>query len=349
MWAKLVVGGASAINAMDAIRDIGRLLASDSPSLDLLTVFSKTSSVIYDDTPSGWTYVGGNVAADQPTISATSVGAVGLTATNLAFSAPMKDDPSLLKYAVLTVASLTTTTSVYFGISLTGATGASTTGVITNEGARLTSGTQTAFIPTNINVIGGRTIHIIATPRHITIITEGIGMGAIWETTMTEAHKFYNIPAFVQFQDFLSSDTRVSNRTAPAAVSTNVYPVAFGNVFGVTDVNTGAYYGVYAVTGNGPSNITTTGVRHFDFNQGNLFQITPIKNTINYLGSLQYQVKPIYVHVPDLGYPVQYISGLIPIYWAAPNMGSTGDTVTISGTDYVYFNCGTGFGIVLKP
>ena len=92
MYAKLVVGNA-AINGYRAMRDIGRLITSASPSVSLLEAYSQSSSVIIDSTPAGWTYVGSNFAGDRPSIAAAAA-AVNTTNggfPNLCFSAPCLD------------------------------------------------------------------------------------------------------------------------------------------------------------------------------------------------------------------------------------------------------------------
>jgi len=71
VYAKLVTGS-TPIYALNAMRDIGRLITSTAPSTANLLAFSTTSSYIIDATPAGWTYVGSTNANDRPTICATN-------------------------------------------------------------------------------------------------------------------------------------------------------------------------------------------------------------------------------------------------------------------------------------
>jgi hypothetical protein len=51
------------------------------------------------------------------------------------------------------------------------------------------------------------------------------------------------------------------------------------------------------------------------------------------------------------GYPVQYVTGVVPVYWCKAGLGTTGDTVNIGGDYYTYFNCGASggtFGLLMK-
>ena len=100
MYAKLVVGNAP-ISALNAMRDIGRLITSTAPSTANLLAFSSSSSIIVDSTPAGWTYVGSTNANDQPTICATNTNWQNNVQSNLCFSAPTLANSSVLKYCAL--------------------------------------------------------------------------------------------------------------------------------------------------------------------------------------------------------------------------------------------------------
>ena len=207
MYAKLVVGG-TAISGIAAMRDICRLITSATPSTNSLGGFSTTSSVIVDATPAGWTYVGGNRAADQPTIAATGAATtLDGSAWNLCCSAPCLSGTTL-KYAIFNPVGYTTFSGIT-GFTLTGASSASALGVVTNEGPRIyqtaTSATSTAaqyslrLINKYVMTNAGGVIHVIANQRHITIIMEKRGLSAIWESSMTDAHTYYSAAPFVQY------------------------------------------------------------------------------------------------------------------------------------------------------
>jgi hypothetical protein len=129
MYVKLVVGAAQ-INVQGAMRDIARLITATTPSLSLLGAFSSASSVIVDATPAGWTYVGSNNAADQPSIAGTAASLLTVGQVNYCFSSPMLNNSNLLKYAVLTN---NTTAAAYTmtntGFNLTGASSATALGL----------------------------------------------------------------------------------------------------------------------------------------------------------------------------------------------------------------------------
>ena len=149
MYAKLVVGNAP-ISALNAMRDIGRLITSTAPSTANLLAFSSSSSIIVDSTPAGWTYVGSTNANDQPTISATNPGTmVNNNVSNLCFSAPTLANSSVLKYCVLTQVYTANTTVISSAgapantlFALTGAQSATSSGVLTNEGYRPQTNTK---------------------------------------------------------------------------------------------------------------------------------------------------------------------------------------------------------------
>ena len=340
MYAKLVIG-ATAIPSLLAIRDIGRLITSDNPSTSLLGAFSTSSSVIIDATPAGWTYVGSNNANDQPTIAGTGV--TGYPAldvrSNLVFSAPCLEG-SALKYAVLShmwLAAMGTTNNY---INLTCASGSTSLGVVTNEGPMWYvgsgAGTNTGAGNFALQTLANTTIHVIANPRHITLIQEGRGILGLWEMSMCDVNRFYGTAPVVQYTHGISSNfNNPLSNTSPTASGTSTRTgTCFVAVNAVTDVNTGTFYGNYEPTILGTINV------------GNLWQARNDMrlNSINAAGSPTYQVNPVFVQAGALGYPTQSVTGVVPIYWTKPSVGSTGDTIAINGDSYMWFNAGTGFG-----
>ena len=209
MYAKLVVGN-TAISALGAMRDIGRLITSANPSISDLGSFNTASSIIIDNTPAGWTYVGSVTAADRPSIAATSASHAMTADTNynLCFSAPCAS-VATLKYAALTVAWQSAAAGNSF--SLTGAQSATSLGVLTNEGPRYTELTANAasnseVAPSSVVVTAGTVVHLIANARHITIVTENTGLTAVWEASQTDVHTFYSTAPFIQYSHCQASN-----------------------------------------------------------------------------------------------------------------------------------------------
>jgi hypothetical protein len=346
MYAKLVVG-ASNILAMRAMRDIARLCTSSDPTTSLLGGFSAASSVIIDNTPAGWTYVGSNNASDRPTIAA--VGVTGYAANdtqcNLVMSAPCIEG-SVLKYASLNLSHLSSVNATSNNtFNLTGAVSATALGVLTNEGPRYSSATTTTATNTNntsVLTTAGTVIHVIATPRFITIVSEGRGMQSVWEASMSDVNRFYNTAPFIQHCHSVSSIFTSAAIVVPTATTSAITQTVCSAAFGVTDVNTGTFYGTYDTSGVTNSFAT--------LNIGSLNQINASlrKNSITLIGSPCYQVTPIFFQLGALGHPIQTVSGVTPAYWTSGNIGTTGDTLEINGDLYNYFNCGTGFGLALK-
>jgi hypothetical protein len=346
MYAKLVVGGADA-NVYQCIRDMCRLLTSATPSISDLSGqgFSTTSSVVIDNTPCGWTFVGSNKPTDTPAIGAGGADATisGTTYHNWALSAPMLNNASRLKYAIFTQAFIgaSTTTPFKSMFSLSGAELVNASGVATNEGYRQGSAsTSTSINAANLNVAAGSTIHLIANQRHITVVQEARGIMALWETTSTDVHEFYNKPAFVTYAHANNANTTISTLVAPNTGATSGAIVA-GIAFGVTNPNNGAFSGTYDLSVGSTQNIN------------NFFQtsITTRANSIDAAGNPKYQISPVFVHASSIGYPVQYISGVVPIYWCRAGLGTTGDNVEIGADSYFYFNTantGGAFGILMK-
>jgi hypothetical protein len=344
MYAKLVVGG-SQINVIMAMRDIGRLITSNTPSLSLVSAFNTSSSVIIDDTPAGWSYVGSTNAADQPTIAATST-TVSMTAngqSNLCFSAPMQNDPSLLKYVALTNnCTLLAYNSANTGFNLTGARSATSAGILTNEGPRYftTNTVLSRLAPSAFTVDAGVVLHVIANPQHITIINENVGMAAVWETTPTDVQTFYGWPAFVQYSHYNSSILNQTVIYAPTSINpaSTLTTSWSASSFAVTNPNNGTFYGVYDVSNTGTLNTLSL---------VNSVSTSLRVNTISVTGAPQYAISPIFFTNTLIGHPTQFVTGPVPAYYVSGSMGNTGDSVSVSGDTYFFFNAGA-FGLLLK-
>lgn len=337
MYARLVTPAAGTF-AQQCMRDIGRLITSADPSLSDLSGagYDSTTSLIVDNTPAGWEYIGSTSAADQPSIAG-SGGALTLGA-NLCFRAPMRDYASLYKFAVLTHSNTAYNTNTYGRVfALTGATNATATGVLTNESYRQSSPNTTALIVgSSLSTSGSVTHHVIANARHITIIQENSGMMAVWEASMTELHQLYNRPSFVAYHHPTGSIALVAAGSTPVASAdgtTNVNAVSFS-----VQNPGGALLGTYRCADSG--------------NVGMLLQTIAGNraNTVNESGLPRYQVQPVFVHNHLVGQAVQYVTGIVPIYWTKAGLGSTGDNVSINDEVYTYFNCGTSalFGVLLQ-
>lgn len=346
MYAKLVVGNSN-IPVLGAMRDIGRLITSEAPSISDIGAFDTTSSIIIDNTPADWTYVGSTNADDQPSIAATNASTTRTTDViyNLCFSAPCLQG-SELKYAALTTAWLHATNATSF--CLTGAQDASSLGVLTNEGPRWSELAASATSdnevkPAALLCQAGKILHVIANERHITIIEEDRGMAAVWESSQTAVHTFYGTAPFVQYTH---CDTSIvdgkSNVIVPSVNTTTLNYSAQIACFAVTDPNTGIFYGTYDPTdasGNTPkTNIT------------NLMQNTAglRTNSITSSGLPTVVVSPVFYGLLSKGYPMQYVTGVVPVYLTAPTLASSGNIIEINGNEYLFFNSGPGFGLALQ-
>lgn len=347
MYAKLVVGPSN-ISSVRAMRDIARLITSSTPSTSLITAFNAASSVIIDPTPAGWTYVGGVNTADQPSIA--DVGSAADTTSpygytndthfNLCFSSPCLNQTSRLKYAALSIAWKGAPASAYT-FSLTAAESATALGVTVNEGPRVQANAVEGIGETNMLALwsaANQILHVIATPRHITIIQENRGLSAVWETTNTEVHDFYNKSPVIQYSHVQSSATARFPITVPTGYTVTQTAGWMATAISVTDVNSGTFYGTADISDGDRSNL------------GSLAQASTTyrKNSINALGAPKYQINPVHFQLGKFGYPTQFVTGIVPIYWTDSGMGSTGDTVDVSGDSYTFFNCGTGFGVIMK-
>lgn len=346
MFAKLVLP--SALNAVACLRDIARLCTSSSPSVSLLSAFSQSSSVVYDAAPAGWTYVGGNYAADQPNIYSGALS--GFTTTTdviwqIAMSAPCLGTTAL-KYACFSqgsgLAQASSGTTAIYG-SLTGATNATSVGVMTNEGPRhwsaSTSVGSTPVQNSSMAFTANSTFWVIANQRHITIIQEGRGFFALWEHEATNMHLFSNTVPMVQYchaRTDLNSRVNIIVPTVTAATTTSI-----------TILN--AAFNVYRAS---DSNIAGT----FDFtsgmtrNLGNLIQDANDYRltTTSQAGFPVYQVSPVWFQIGSRGHSPAFVTGVVPVYWTAPGIGASLDEIIINGESYRFFNCGTGVGMALK-
>lgn len=347
MYAKLVVGPTN-ISAIRAMRDIARLITSQAPSLSLVSAFNTTSSIIVDATPAGWTYVGGVNAADQPAIA--EVGSAADTTSpygytndahfNLVVSAPCLNHETRLKYAALSLVWRGAPASGYT-FALTAAAGASPLGIMVNEGPRPQANAIEGIGETNVLATwsaANQILHVIANPRHITIIQEGRGIVGVWESTSTDVHDFYDRPPVLQYSHVVSAAIVRYPQIVPANHTTAQVSGFAAVAVGVTDVNTGTYYGTYDVSEAGKANL------------GNLIQLSPTgrSNSISAAGAPKYQIGPVYFQIGELGYPTQFVTGIVPIYWTRATIGSTGDEVEVGGDSYTFFDCGTGFGVIMK-
>lgn len=357
MYVKLAVGSTS-VHPHDCIRDIGRLLTSPSPNVANLTglAYSTTFSVVVDSTPAGWSYVGSNFANDTPTISTggtyyQGTGVSGLP--QLVFSASCLNS-NALKYAVLTQSLAANTANVitWYSIGhLTGAASANSTGGPVGEGPRIydtgvTTGSGSLSASSLHLGYAGSIIHLIANPRHITIISEpgtgtvNGGLNAIWESSQTDAHTFYNIAPYVQYSHANSfvSGSSISSNTTPntsTTVTTLYHPPVIFNAYNAT---TGSYANNYDVSVGGTQN------RNYLTQYGGAANTK--NNTINTIGISKAIAQPVFYHASALGYPIQMVTGVVPVYWMRGNIGSSGDTVYINGNPYTYFNCG-GFALAM--
>ena len=342
MYAKLVVGN-SLINAQRCMRDIGRLITSATPSVSLLEAYSQSSSVVIDATPAGWTYVGSNFAGDRPTIAAAAA-AVNTTNSvfpNYAFSAPCIAGQT--KFCILTTthAVATVEANVNFGV-LTSCTSVTSSGVVTNEGGRLFNTATDGEGEQLLNSIQlgeiGKIIHLIASPRHITLIEENRGLHAIWEASNTDLNTFYNQAPVVQYHHADTSNVLQNTVITPTSKTITSTTSILINSFGITNPNTGTYTGVVDPT----AGLTT--------NVGFLARTVAsgLLTGIDASGLPKYNILPIIMSNDRFGYPTQYISGVVPVYFCGTGIGTTGDTVDVNGDTYYFFNSGAGYGLLMK-
>lgn len=356
MYAKLVLSSNAQIALM--MRDIVRLCTSQSPNVANLQAFSQTSSVIIDTTPAGWSYVLGaeaNVttsapvtvrfnAANSPTGPAigTSVNTANVIEQHTMSAPCLAPLDGVLKYSVLTSyanCAISNTPAGHAYFYLTGSANVNTsTGVQTGESYRpFTSGTGT---PNDIKFtpISGNTYHLIATARHITLICATRGVAAVWETSQSEADVFYNAPPAVSY--FYANNASAGGftgdiSTTPTASSTG--DTGGAQVFNHTIPSTGVNAATRAISCINPFMfIHQTGADTAyaaGTNPGGV-RLTGINTT----GLTRHFATPLLFQSFDIGIPIKFITGVVPIYMLKGGTATTGDTVTINGVDYTYFD-----------
>lgn len=352
MYAKLVTP-ATASAPWYFIRDIVRLVTAATPSTSLLYAFNSATSVIVDSTAAGWTYVGSTVAADQGAAPSTSVSDFALSATPAlwAVSAPCLEG-STLKYVTFSpaVPNATPSTSNDY-INMTAARSVTALGVATNEGIRSYS-TGVGLTGVNRTAMpfgAGATIHLIATARGITLISEGNGLHGVWETTMTDPHRFYSTAPVCVWQNgdctgASGGKTSPLSSVIPQAGATQTAATFASCVMNITDVNTGTVYGpVEPVAGSYGAGVLTNGQNWLSPGGA-----TMRSNSITSVGTPVYQVSPIYVQPGQYGYPNMYVTGVYNAYWCKPGLGNSGDTVLVNGNYYTYFNSGVMVGFLAQ-
>jgi len=349
------------------MRDIVRLCTSQNPSTANLEVFSQTSSVIVDTTPAGWSYKLGaeaNVTTSVPTIVRFSAAnsptgpAIG-TSVNTAnvqeqhtMTAPcLAPLDGVLKYAVLTSyanCAISNTPPGHAYFYLTGSANVNTsTGVQTGESFRpFTSGSGNPFDSKFVG-ISGNTYHLIATARHITLICQNRGVGAVWETSQSEADVFYNAPPVVSyFYSNVNSSGALSGAITVSPYATNSGDGAGAHVFNHTIPATGVNAAVRAISPVNPFMfIHQTGP-----NTLNAAGPGAVRSTgINTSGLTRHFVTPILFQSFEIGIPIKFVTGVVPIYMLKGGTGTTGDTVTINGVDYTYFDVLTTVNTGCQP
>jgi len=369
MYAKLVTSSNTSPSIL--ARDIIRLCTSNSPSTADLGGFSNTSSSIIDATPAGWTYAWSTV--DSGTL-ATVAAAPSVTPTSPAdwwgMSAPCLGPLAAngtLKYVKLTTGASTSQANssalgTGYGFSLSGATNIASGNTVTNEGWRRQSNQVsigTSLCLTQVAGIG--TFHLIATPRHITIIKEGAMFTGLWETAITDVHTFYSSTAapFVQvnldntstsitvttsyYNEVYSASTQAISLSSTASHGWNL------NLFGITVPSTGTYYGTLSMGSpfDWEPDTATTNLSL----QPYLFPLGKLSST-NSSGVTRNLITPIFINGQAIGHPTIDISSICNIYATRAGIATTGDTVDINGTTYTYFNSGTlasprGVGLLL--
>ncbi len=350
MYVKLVVG-ATTINVWEAIRDVCRLVTAATPSLASLSGFgfSTTSSVVIDNTPAGWTYIGSSNPADRPSIAASgstpTTGLINGLPYSMAVSAPCLEGTNL-KIAMLTYpyapTTMTTTSNGSF-LLLNAASYNGSTGVATNPAAFYYSASTAQYVERwGVFNSANSVVHLIANSRHITLITEGVGMNALWECGMTDVNRFYQKAPYVVYCHGTTNNNfgTPPNITVPTSMGTTVNSgkASYVNMSNIYDVSTGTFYGNYDPTIFGDRNYPNLWQQNNNYRQ----------NSITSTGSSLYNVQPLFVQVGVYGYPTQAISEVSPVYVTKGSIGTTGDTIIVGSNSYTWFNCGTGFGLALQ-
>ena len=235
------------------------------------------------------------------------------------------------------------------GIQMAGATGASTTGVTTNQGLIVTEVTGSSNpgqgTPFGWGLQAGTTYHLIANPRHITLIAEGRGVVALWEHTYSEVHQFLDQIPMVQFCQYGTagiggstggSSDQVGNQFSTGNTASSQWPAPMfvACSFNTTNISSGTTFGAYNF-----QNMT----RPF---QPYMFPHQGVKGvSVSANGLNRNIVNPVMFNHFEFGYPTIYVTGVVPVYMCRGGIGSPGDVININGTDYIYFPVNTQFGL----
>ena len=348
MYVKLVTP-ATYVNPLFYLRDIGRLITSNTPNTSVLSAFTQASSIVYDNTAAGWTYVGSNHSVDQPTIATSSdTTTPDSTQWNFCFSAPCLSG-SALKYLNLNLWNVVYNNAYQPGFTITAGSNASSVGVVTGETPRLYTNNTVSTISsrdtwglTSSFGVTSQTYYLIANQRHFTLICENAGIAGLWESSMTSVHTFYGTAPFVMYNHYAG--------TSASALTT--YTTSGGTVYNTA--SSAAAWGIAAFTSNvtNPNNGTNYPIYDVATNTAATLSIAQTAtgrrtNTIDASGNPKYVVSPIYYSMQQIGYPTQYVTGVVPIYWTAGGMGTTGDTVSLNDNTYTFFNVSAKFGVII--
>lgn len=381
----LVARSTSVTCPANMIRDIVRLCTSNTPNTSLLMAFSNTESTIIDSTPAGWTTIfggGGGGAEASINLGGSPINmpdannlVTGLnTFYNINDFTYVMRAPCLgprantVKYAKLTSTananwSLMGNNSFWMnGISLTSCASANGDGTVTGEGLRAISnnfvvGTGNWRVAANsFNLAGNGFFHLIATPRHITIIKEDTGatydaytgypgVHAVFEHTITDYHTFYGIAPVVQlnFKGLVgtgaSSGQGMPSSTAPRIFDsgTQSYPDNAVCIFNITDQGTSISYSAVSLGYGYYHPYLFPG---YSGNYGIGGTANPNMKTLASNGQARNLVIPLMFNANGLGIPTCFISDVSDVYWAAGNIGTTGDTFIFNSNTYTYFDAG---------
>lgn len=344
MYAKLVVGNTD-IPAIGAMRDICRLLTSENPSTEDLLWFDSDVSIIVDETPAGWSYAGGNYETLATGISTdvdvTSTGYVANQDYIMGLVSNIQDSTTIKKYVGFAITWLNGTQANNNRFAMFAAEEITSDGTLTNPGPVQrwdAAQGETEAERASIRSIAGAVLHLIATPRGIVLIENGRGATMVFETTWSSAHRFFQAAPVVQYNHCDTSgfaqSSPITFNMQTVTQATNWQAVAVN----VRDINAGVSYGTYDITSGATKNLG-----FFVQNASDLRQ-----NSITESGLPLYQIAPIFLQLGTLGYPVQYVTGIFPAYWTAPKIGATGDSIVIGAEEYLFFDCGPGFGMAIQ-
>lgn len=358
MYAKLVTGASDVFSSL-LIRDIIALCVSADPSIDDLSGsgFDTASSVVIDNTPAGWTYV--NSTADGTTL--------GSAATPVAdwdwwaMKAPCLAPTGTEKFAIFSINYRDTPANASsFWLSGAESVNSSGSAVATNRGSygRHTSTTSDANMRSDtymgFSTAGLQTFHLIATPRYVLLIKEGIKYSGVFEHSSTEQHEFYNTAPFLQLNQ--STSTGTNGPLAPGSLGGSALAGTTGNsnapvleIFNFTNTSTNTNYGVLHFGGPG----------QYGFNSTSSLAGQPyiwpsnMVTTLSATGATRNTLKPMLLQGFSYGLPTCWVTGICDIWQTRGSAGTTGDTMTINGQTYTYFNAissavpskATGFAI----